>query len=73
MILSAASPNQQNLEYWYTNIVGDKELMLNQRYCLGNVDPLTGVMVHSMNFVDLNFDGLIDMISVVSPSNYSDE
>ncbi|KAM3143943.1 hypothetical protein pb186bvf_003994 [Paramecium bursaria] len=62
LIITSQDPSQsQYLEYWYTKYTETYK----GRYCLQNVQNISNIELQSLNFVDVNFDGAIDMVSVV--------
>lgn len=64
LIITSLSPDgRHQLEYWYTVPLTDG---FTARYCLKNVDTLTDLTLHSLNFADVNFDGLIDMVTILA-------
>jgi integrin alpha FG-GAP repeat containing protein 1 len=67
LITSVSSTGAAQLEYWYTALTKTSE----NRYCLQYFETLS-VTLLSLNFQDVNFDGLIDMVAIASsPENPS--
>ena len=55
------------IEYWYTTKTQNNDII--GRYCLKYTEQLTDITIHSMSFLDANFDGLIDMVLIASPKS----
>lgn len=65
LVILSTNGNNQIIEYWKTMPDPNAE-GYGGRYCLSYVEQVTDYQVQSLNFVDVNFDGLLDMVLVVN-------